>query len=325
MRGEFDLIRKYFYQRQACRDDVHLGLGDDCAIVKAPDDARLVISTDTLVEGTHFVAGANPAWVAHKALASNLSDLAAMGGTPAWCSLALTLPEIQEPWLQSFCDAFFRLADAYGIQLIGGDTTKGPLSISLTVHGFVPEETVLTRAGAAVDDWVYVTGQLGDSKAGLELIVSGQLNSEPNGRVLEKRHYLSEPRVLAGQALLGVASSAIDISDGVISDIRHIAEASGVGVSIDVSQLPVSGELLQYLNDDVAQARQYALTSGEEYELCFTVPEAKKYLLEDISAQSDTCFTCIGQVNSARQIVLHDQGQPLSWTLSGYDHFKVNQ
>lgn len=219
----------------------------------------------------------------------------------------------------------FRLADEYGIQLIGGDTTKGPLSISITVHGFVPEEIALTRAGAAVDDWVYVTGYLGDSKAGLELILSELPNSELNKKVLEKRHYLSEPKVLAGQALLGVASSAIDISDGLISDIRHILEASGVGISIDVSQLPVSGELLEYLNDDLALTRQYALSSGEEYELCFTVPETKKYLLEGISAQSDTRFTCIGQVNSVNQIVLHDQGQPLSWTLSGYDHFKVNQ
>ncbi|CAM3732986.1 Thiamine-monophosphate kinase [Vibrio aerogenes CECT 7868] len=325
MRGEFDLIRKYFYQRQMNRNDVHLALGDDCAIVKSPKGVRLVISTDTLVEGTHFVAGANPAWIAHKALASNLSDLAAMGGTPAWCSLALTLPEVHEPWLQSFCDAFFRLADEYDIQLIGGDTTKGPLSISLTVHGFVPEDNVLLRTGAAVGDWVYVTGCLGDSKAGLELILSDRSDAGPDHEILEERHYLSAPRVLAGQALLGIASSAIDISDGLVSDIRHIAKASGVGVSIDVSQLPVSEVLLQYLNDDLTLARQYALTSGEEYELCFTVPQEKTYLLDGISRQTHTQFTCIGQVNSANQIVLHDQGQPLPWTLSGYDHFKVNE
>ncbi|MDW6001633.1 thiamine-phosphate kinase [Vibrio mangrovi] len=322
MTGEFSLIDRFFKQRQAQRKDVQLGIGDDCAIVKVPEQVRLAISTDTMVSGTHFLPDANPAWVAHKALASNLSDLASMGATPAWCSLALTLPETDTEWLSQFCDAFFELASYYNIQLIGGDTTRGPLSITLTVHGFVPEDQVLTRQGAKVGDWIYVTGTLGDSKAGLELILSGEQMVHPSGAELEKRHYLSSPRVLAGQALLKLASSAIDISDGLAADVQHILECSGVGASIDVSCLPVSKELLQYLGDDIVKAQQYALTSGEEYELCFTVSEGNKGSLESALSHCDTPLTCIGQIRPQGQWELHDKGKPLAWNLTGYDHFR---
>ncbi|EJN3801228.1 thiamine-phosphate kinase [Vibrio alginolyticus] len=321
MSGEFNLIDKYFVGRQSQRKDVHLAAGDDCALVKAPANVQIAISTDTLVAGTHFLADANPAWVAHKALASNISDLAAMGATPAWVSFALTMPEPDEEWLAPFCDAFFELADYYGIQLIGGDTTKGPLCLTMTVQGFVPEDKALTRSGAKPGDWVYVTGNLGDAKAGLDVILDDSLRSRAGAEALERAHYLSSPRVLAGQALVGLASSAIDISDGLISDIKHILQRSQVGVSIDVSQLPISSELVQFLDDKIS-AQQYALASGEEYELCFTVPEQNRGSLQSALSHTGCKVTCIGQIRPNGTFELHDNNQPLDWDLSGFDHFK---
>ncbi|CAH8183892.1 thiamine-phosphate kinase [Vibrio aestuarianus] len=323
MSGEFNLINRYFSNRQPQRKDVFLALGDDCALVKPPENVRIAISTDTLVAGTHFLIDANPAWVAHKALASNISDLAAMGATPAWVSFALTMPNPDEAWLNPFCDAFFELANYYNIQLIGGDTTKGPLSLTLTVQGFVPQEQALLRSGAKVGDWVYVTGDLGDSKAGLDVILNNALRAKPFALELEKRHYLSTPRILAGQALLNLASAAIDISDGLISDIKHILERSQVGLSLDVAALPLSQELLQFVgNLEIAQ--QYALTSGEEYELCFTVPEQNKGSIESALAHCGCKVSCIGQIRPQGTFELHHQGKVLNWQLNGYDHFKVN-
>lgn len=323
MSGEFNLIDRYFSNRQPQRKDVFLALGDDCALVKPPENVRIAISTDTLVAGTHFLIDANPAWVAHKALASNISDLAAMGATPAWVSFALTMPTPDEAWLKPFCDAFFELANYYNIQLIGGDTTKGPLSLTLTVQGFVPQEQALLRSGAKVGDWVYVTGDLGDSKAGLDVILNNTLRAKPFALELEKRHYLSTPRILAGQALLNLASAAIDISDGLISDIKHILERSQVGVSLDVAALPLSQELLQFV-DSLETAQQYALTSGEEYELCFTVPEQNKGSIESALAHCGCKVSCIGQIRPQGTFELHHQGKVLNWQLNGYDHFKVN-
>lgn len=323
MSGEFNLINRYFSNRQPQRKDVFLALGDDCALVKPPENVRIAISTDTLVAGTHFLIDANPAWVAHKALASNISDLAAMGATPAWVSFALTMPTPDEAWLKPFCDAFFELANYYNIQLIGGDTTKGPLSLTLTVQGFVPQEQALLRSGAKVGDWVYVTGDLGDSKAGLDVIINNTLRAKPFALELEKRHYLSTPRILAGQALLNLASAAIDISDGLISDIKHILERSQVGVSLDVAALPLSQELLQFV-DSLETAQQYALTSGEEYELCFTVPEQNKGSIESALAHCGCKVSCIGQIRPQGTFELHHQGKVLNWQLNGYDHFKVN-
>ncbi|MGX1925695.1 thiamine-phosphate kinase [Vibrio sp. NH-7] len=320
MSGEFNLIEKYFVGRQKQRNDVLLAAGDDCALVQVPQGLSVAISTDTLVAGTHFLADADPALVAHKALASNISDLAAMGATPAWVSFALTMPEPDEVWLAPFCESFFSLADYFGIQLIGGDTTKGPLSLTLTVQGLVNPEKALRRNGARVGDRIYVTGNLGDSKAGLDVILSAQQEDKPYESELEQRHYLSSPRVLVGQSLLGLASSAIDISDGLISDLKHILKRSNVGASIDVSTLPVSNELVQFLGS-AEQAQQYALSSGEEYELCFTVPEQNLGAIESALAHCGTQITCIGQIRPEGMFEIHSQGKALDWTLSGYDHF----
>ncbi len=322
MSSEFNLIEKYFVGRQAQRKDVVLAAGDDCAIVTSPTNVSIAITTDTLVCGTHFLASADPAWVAHKALAANISDLAAMGATPSWASLALTLPDVDEVWLEAFSDAFFQLSDYFGIQLIGGDTTKGPLSITLTVQGTIPEGKALTRSGAKVGDWIYVTGQLGDSKAGLDVILEAHNRTKPFAEVLEQRHYRSTPRVLAGQALLGIANSAIDISDGLVADLQHILKRSNVGANIDVALLPISQELIQFVGG-TTQALQYALTSGEEYELCFTVPEENKGTIESALAHCGVKVTCIGQIRPTGVFELHYQGQPIDWDLEGFDHFKA--
>ncbi|WP_428772123.1 thiamine-phosphate kinase [Vibrio sp.] len=321
MSGEFDLINQYFVGRQSQRKDVQLAAGDDCAIVQSPDNVSIAISTDTLVAGTHFLAQADPALVAHKALAANISDLAAMGATPAWASLALTLPSVDQGWLAAFSDAFFKLADYYGIQLIGGDTTKGPLSITITVHGFVSREKTLTRSGAKAGDLIYVTGQLGDSKAGLEVILDSSLRQRPFADLLEQRHYLSSPRVLAGQALGSIASSAIDISDGLIADLQHILKQSEVGASIQLEALPMSNELLQFVGNSTL-AKQYALTSGEEYELCFTVPKEHQGAIDSALAHCGCAISCIGQVRPAGQFELLNHGEPVDWQLHGFDHFR---
>ncbi|WP_070970841.1 thiamine-phosphate kinase [Vibrio sonorensis] len=321
MNGEFNLIDKYFVGKQKQRKDVLLAAGDDCAIVQAPDNLAIAISTDTLVEGTHFLKNADPAWVAHKALASNISDLAAMGATPSWVSFALTMPEVDEEWLKPFCDAFFKLADYYDIQLIGGDTTKGPLAITLTIQGFVPVEGALKRSGANVGDWIYVTGNLGDSKAGLDVILDSNKREHPHADELEKRHFVSSPRVLTGQALQGVATSAIDISDGLISDLGHILKSSNVGASVDVSQLPISDELVAFLGSQ-EKALQYALSSGEEYELCFTVDSNAKSSLETLLVHTGTPVSCIGMIRPQGRIELHRDGEELDWDLTGFDHFK---
>ncbi|MDV5171443.1 thiamine-phosphate kinase [Photobacterium rosenbergii] len=321
MANEFDLIARYFEHQAVKRKDVPLAIGDDCALLEVQEGSQLAVSTDSLVAGTHFLAEADPAWVAHKALASNLSDLAAMGATPAWVSLALTMPEPDEAWLAGFCQGFFALAEYYNVQLVGGDTTKGPLSITLTVHGFVPRGKALTRSGASSGDWIYVTGNLGDSAAGLALLL-GQKKVESSAleATLLERHHKAEPRILAGQALRGIASAALDISDGLISDLGHILKRSGVAAEIDVDKLPLSPEL-EAFEPERDKALRLALASGEEYELCFTVPEQNRGAVDTALAHSGVKATCVGQLRPGQGINLVRNSQPLDWQLHGYDHF----
>ncbi|MGR5141748.1 thiamine-phosphate kinase [Photobacterium sp. DNB23_23_1] len=321
MANEFDLIARYFENQAVKRKDVPLAIGDDCALLEVPNGSQLAVSTDSLVAGTHFLADAEPSWIAHKALASNLSDLAAMGATPAWVSLALTMPQPDEAWLEGFCNGFFALAEYYNVQLVGGDTTKGPLSITLTVHGFIPTGKALTRSGARSGDWIYVTGNLGDSAAGLALLLGQKTVNDPElAATLLERHHKAEPRILAGQALRGLASAALDISDGLISDLGHILKRSGVAAEIDVDKLPLSPELIAFEPERDA-ALQLALASGEEYELCFTVPEQNRGAVDTALARSGVRATCIGQLRPGHGITLVRERQPLNWKLHGYDHF----
>ena len=331
MSSGFNLIDKFFVHGNLTREDVDLGIGDDCALVTVPENHQVAITTDTLAAGTHFLATANPISVGYKALASNLSDIAAMGAKPTWVSLALTLPEPDEEWLNGFCEGFFDLAKQHHVQLIGGDTTKGPLSITITVQGIVPRGEALTRKGAKAGDDIYVTGLLGDSAAGLDVLLntSKQIKTELEIE-LERRHYYSTPRVELAQRLRSLCHSALDISDGLISDLGHILKQSDMSARIDVSKLPISDELVKYFYGSRDQCQKTALTSGEEYELCFTAPKENREAIKQITTLLNQKVSIIGEIvdesftNIQDSVQLHEQMTKLDWTLYGYDHFRSN-
>jgi thiamine-monophosphate kinase len=319
--GEFSLIARYFDRVRSSRLDVETGIGDDCALLNIPEKQTLAISTDTLVSGIHFLPDIAPADLARKALAVNLSDLAAMGADPAWLTLALTLPSVDESWLAAFSDSLFEQLNYYDMQLIGGDTTKGPLSMTLGIHGLVPEGRALKRSGAKPGDWIYVTGTPGDSAAGLAILQDRlQVDNQPDASYLVKRHLNPTPRILAGQALRNLAHSAIDLSDGLISDLGHILNASECGARIDLDSLPFSDAMKRHVEPE--KALRWALSGGEDYELCFTVPELNRGALDVALGSFGMGYTCIGQI-SADVEGLHFQrdGKPVTLDWKGYDHF----
>ncbi|MEI2266548.1 thiamine-phosphate kinase [Erwinia sp. CGal63] len=319
--GEFELIARYFNRVTSSRRDVEKGIGDDCALLNLPEKQTLAISTDTLVEGVHFLRDIHPADLGYKALAVNLSDLAAMGADPAWLTLALTLPEVNEAWLKEFSDSLFELLDYYNMQLIGGDTTRGPLSLTLGIHGLVPAGRALKRSGARPGDWIYVTGTLGDSAAGLALLQHRIKISDPAAHeALIKRHLRPMPRILQGQALRDLASAAIDISDGLISDLGHILQASGCGARLNLDALPLSGVMQSHFTPE--QAINWALSGGEDYELCFTVPEINRGALDVALGHYGVPFTCVGQLAPQSEgLVLLENNRPVQRNLKGFDHF----
>lgn len=316
---EFQLIESFFTGRAQSRKDVVIGIGDDCAIVAPAVNKSIAISCDTLVENVHFFPDMPAKELGYKSLAVNLSDLASMGAEPAWMTLALTLPEVDEQWLADFSEGLFEIAEYYGVALIGGDTTRGPRSITVTINGQVPQDTGLTRSGANNGDWIYVTGTLGDSALGLD-ILRGKVNLENADRdYLIGRHYRPTPRVLAGQSLRMLASSAIDISDGIMSDLQHIIKGSQVGAVINVERLPLSDELKRSV--DLETALSYALTGGEDYELLFTVPESQKGALEMALVETGVRFTQIGQICTGGQLKLLQDNQPFEPSNLGFEHF----
>lgn len=319
--GEFSLIARYFMRQGYSRRDVETGIGDDCALLNPLEKQQLAISTDTLVSGIHFLADIDPADLGYKALAVNLSDLAAMGAEPAWLTLALTLPAVDESWLQRFSDSLFELLGYYDMQLIGGDTTRGPLALTLGIHGWVPEGRALKRSGARPGDAIYVTGTLGDSAAGLA-VLQQQLSvaDESDRRYLLKRHLRPSPRILQGMALRGLASSAIDLSDGLASDLGHVLAASQVGARLNMDALPLSDALRAATDSE--QAIRWALTGGEDYELCFTVPERHQGALEVALRSSGAPWCCIGQILPASEgFTCWQGGTPRVMDWKGYDHF----
>ncbi|RKQ40876.1 thiamine-phosphate kinase [Enterobacter sp. R1(2018)] len=319
--GEFSLIARYFDRVRSTRRDVETGIGDDCALLSVAEKQLLAISTDTLVSGIHFLPDIDPRDLGYKALAVNLSDLAAMGADPAWLTLAITLPEVDESWLEAFSDSLFEQLDYYDMQLIGGDTTRGPLSLTLGIHGLVPAGRALKRSGARAGDWIYVTGTPGDSAAGLAILQHRlHVADAQQADYLVKRHLRPKPRVLHGQALRNLASSAIDLSDGLISDLSHILKASDCGARIMLDSLPYSDAIRA--NVEPEQARRWALSGGEDYELCFTVPELNRGALDVAIGNLGVPFTCIGQVAPASEgLQFLDEGKPVSVDLKGYDHF----
>jgi thiamine-monophosphate kinase len=319
--GEFELITRYFDRVTSSRRDVEKGIGDDCALLTLSEKQTLAISTDTLVEGVHFLRDIHPADLGYKALAVNLSDLAAMGADPAWLTLAITLPYVDETWLKAFSDSLFELLDYYDMQLIGGDTTRGPLSLTLGIHGLVPQGRALKRSGARPGDWIYVTGTLGDSAAGLALLQHHMKISDPVAHeMLIKRHLRPMPRILQGQALRDLASAAIDLSDGLISDLSHILKASDCGARLNLDALPLSEVMKLHFAPE--QALKWALSGGEDYELCFTVPEINRGALDVALGHYGVPFTCIGQMAPQSEgLVLLQNGKPVENSLKGFDHF----
>lgn len=316
---EFQLIEHYFRNKGQKRRDVELSIGDDCALVNPADNKSIAISCDTLVENVHFLSDIPAHALGYKSLAVNLSDLAAMGAEPAWFTLALTLPSVDEPWLARFSEGLFEIAEYYGVALIGGDTTRGPRSISITINGQVIKGTALTRAGAKNGDWVYVTGTLGDSALGLDVLRGAKIVNTEDKEYLINRHYYPTPRVLAGQALRTLATSAIDLSDGLISDIGHVLKASNVGAIIDVSQIPLSTSLKANLSRE--DALSYALTGGEDYELLFTVPESQRGAIDTALIHAGVKFVKIGQICAGDKLKLVDDGKAFMPVSRSFEHF----
>lgn len=317
---EFDIIKRYFLDSSPDISVVEVGIGDDAAIVSHSPKTKLAVCTDTLVENVHFPAQTSARDIGYKSLAVNLSDLAAMGASPSWVTLALTLPEADETWLEAFCQGFSELAHQYHISLIGGDTTRGPLTITVQAAGEIHDNHYLTRSGAGQGDLIYVTGTLGDAGAGLDCI-QNRLNTNDNNReYLISRLNRPTPRIAEGLLLNKIASSCIDISDGVLADLNHILEASCAGATVDISRLPLSPALSTSAPDN---AMKYALTSGDDYELCFTIPPERQQDIEKLfSEKSETAITRIGTVTKEKNLRLFENEKEIFPDLSyGYRHF----
>ncbi|GIC77306.1 thiamine-phosphate kinase [Moritella sp. F3] len=340
--GEFDLIGQYFTNKSVSRDDVIAGIGDDCAILSVPVGKQLVVTTDTMVRGIHFLPDADPADVAHKLVAVNISDIAAMGGKPAWASLAITLPDYDHAWLTAFSDCLHQQLHRYGVSLIGGDTTKGDMTLTLTLQGFVEQGLALRRQGAQAGDLIYCSGTIGDANAGLKLLIDAgnRVCSDAEKAFLIARHQRPTARVSTGQALVGIANSCIDLSDGLASDLQHILKASsrarGVTLSanIELTALPLSNALQTYVSK--ALWPQYALAGGDDYELLFTVSPENKAKLEQAMADTDLPCTQVGVIIGTditksktaesetveSQIHYYNDKQLTTLALQGWDHFQ---
>lgn len=320
--NEFELIRQYFTHQPVTRRDVVVAIGDDGAVLDVPTDQQLVVSTDTLNAGVHFPIDADAVSVGHKSLAVSLSDLAAMGAVPAWFTLNLSLPHIDLPWLDGFCQGLFALAREHQVQLIGGDTTRGPLAISIAIHGFVPRGQALLRRGASAGDLVYVTGELGDAALGL-LQHTGklQLPEAECAQVLRRLH-TPTPRVREALVLRGLATSCIDISDGLLADLGHVLDASKAGAHLDLTRLPLS---VAYRRQLPSLGWEGAISHGDDYELCFTLPLARQEVLRHVTQQFSCGFTCIGVIEAQSGLrITGDDGQPYHPAAAGYDHFRVS-
>lgn len=320
--GEFELIRKFF-QRPARRSP--LGVGDDCALLAPAPGMQLAVSTDMLVEGRHFFADVHPKLLGHKALAVNLSDLAASGARPLAFTLALSMPRADASWCQAFADGLFALAEQHDCELVGGDTTQGPLNICITVFGEVPAGQALLRSGAQVDDDIWVSGSLGDARIALDALL--RQHALPPAVLAQARQRLEQPtpRVALGMALRGIASSCLDVSDGLLGDLNHILEASRVGARIDAN---ITRSLMQARRHPMMAALAmsridaYTLAGGDDYELCFTAPSSAQAAVRDAAAQAGVPVTCIGRVEAERGIrVMTPGGQQLPLRFAGFEHF----
>jgi len=313
--AEFDLIER-IRRRAVTRSDVVLGIGDDAAIVQVPSDRQLVIATDTINRGIHFPDNTAPADIGWKALAVNLSDLASMGAEPAWCTLSLSLPSCDVAWVDAFLDGFLDLAAQHHVALIGGDTTRGPLSVSVTVHGFVAPGRALRRSGARVGDDVWVSGTLGDAAGALAQWRAGA-TVQP---ALRARLDRPMPRLVLGERIVGLAHACVDISDGLLADLQHVCAASGVGSEIELAALPASAELIAAF--EIARRQAIQATGGDDYELCFTAPPSARAVIETLAVGTVTPVTRVGRIvagNNTR--ALQADGSEWSAPSAGFVHF----
>ena len=318
MASEFEIIRKYFTRPTPT---AILGVGDDCALLAPQPGMALAVSTDLLLAGRHFFPGTDPGKLGHKALAVNLSDLAAMGADPRWALLAIALPDADEEWIAAFAKGFFALAERWGVELIGGDTTKGPLAISITVIGEVPPGLALRRDGALAGDDVWLSGATGEAALALAHL-KGRVELEGEGReaCLERLH-TPEPQVELGGRLRGLARSAIDVSDGLLADLGHILEASGVGAELAWESLPRAKAIADCA--DATLATECLLAGGDDYELLFTAPPSKRPEIEAVGRDLALSLTRIGTAVAGEPVAsLRDaQGKLISTPRKGFDHF----
>jgi thiamine-monophosphate kinase len=331
--GEFDLIERYF-KRPARK--AALGVGDDCALIMPTAGMQLAISSDMLVEGRHFLSTVNPSHLGHKALAVNLSDLAASGAEPLAFTLALALPRVDEAWLAGFSEGLFGLADTQGCELIGGDTTQGPLNICITVFGEVPPGDALLRHNAQVGDDIYISGTVGDARLALEVFRGTQSLDAHAFEQVRARMEQPTPRVQLGLELRAIANAAIDVSDGLLGDLGHILKRSNVGAEINTDWLQAagsfaSGSLTQPTHAGISpwlaalpfnKRLEFALSGGDDYELCFTAPVNQRELVHAAAWESDTPVTRIGRITETSGLVVLDpQGQPITRRFASFDHF----
>jgi thiamine-monophosphate kinase len=326
--GEFDIIRKYFAPG-APRSDVLLGIGDDAAVLEVGGARKLVVAMDTVVEGVHFPAGTAAADIGHRALAVNLSDLAAMGAEPSWMTLSLALPHADEAWVADFAAGLMALARAHSVALVGGDTVRGPLAVTIQIGGWVEADAWLTRSGARPGDVLFVSGTPGDAAAGLDLLqrkLQAPVSTQDAAEQLRARFLRPQPRVQLGRALRAVASAAIDISDGLLTDLDKLCGASACGARLEVDALPISASLRVLCVPDACV--QYALAGGDDYEIMFSVPPsrlAQVAALRDVTGDEPdgTLPNCtrIGEITSTRSVECTRAGQPFSAVRRGYEHF----
>jgi thiamine-monophosphate kinase len=327
--SEFELIRRYF--DNAARGarlgghpapGVDLGIGDDCALLRTRTGMQLALSTDMLVEGRHFSPGADPFRLGHKALAVNLSDMAAMGAAPRWFTLALALPEADERWLEQFSAGLSALADRFEVVLVGGDTTRGPLTISITILGEIPAGLALYRAGARPGDEIWVSGELGGASLGLVHDLGRVGLEEADAAAMLVRLHEPEPRVALGERLRGLATSAIDVSDGFAGDLAHVLERSSAGALVHYAQIPRPAVFARL--DNAELEHNCVLAGGDDYELIFTAPQARRAEIEAVAADLGIALTRVGYVQKgdARLVLLDGSGNAMP-VPGGFDHFRA--
>lgn len=322
MLSEFDLIARYFTRPLRPNSPTSMGIGDDCALLTLSPGMQMAISSDMLVEGRHFFAGADAAKLGHKSLAVNLSDLGAMGAKPLAFTLAISLPAIQQDWLAAFSQGLFGLADEHACELIGGDTTKGPLNICITVFGEVPPALALRRDAAKPGDDIWVSGSLGDARLALAACNKELALDASDFAAAALRLDQPAPRVALGNALRGIAHAAIDVSDGLIGDLGHILKRSRVGATLDIDALPIGASLAKQPLD---LRRRFALAGGDDYELCFTAPASRREDVQEAARMADTPVTRAGSITSQTGMRLTDaSGKPVELSVASFDHFAAS-